>query len=321
MVAPALEPVAQRLTFASVLQAAETARAANDWEEQLEDGTVVWHRTFGGFSAVARSTPKAIVGASVAEQTRLLGELMLSKGVSGHFSGRPSALRFSCAVCSFDDGEWEWGAVLRSGEPEAEAIAARRLWVGRSRIHAEAVLKRVVAHTDWSGEWQDTVSVVTLGVTPEAIGTLLDEKDPEWGVWLAQLRPHPSLVPALLKMAAIEMRADLQLALAASKDPRVLPLFLKELASGDYKRTGYAAKALGKLAMPRAEAPLLAAMDGAGVWAEANIALALGECGGETALSELRRRRAAIEGEYTGAIDLDGCLDRAIARLEERRKR
>ena len=142
----------------------------------------------------------------------------------------------------------------------------------------------------------------------------LKDGDYTWGTWLAFLRPHNDLVPALL--AALKDRPDARpetmLALGNSGDPRALDPLLALLKSKDYRTAGDAAQALGYLGDPKAEPALIEALAGKG-WPQLQASQALAIVGSPKALPGLEK---LANGGSAGALNIAGAARDAIVRIE-----
>jgi WD40 repeat protein len=144
----------------------------------------------------------------------------------------------------------------------------------------------------------------------------MKEGDYAWGAWLAFLRPHKDLVPALL--AALKDRPndlpETSLALGNSGDPRALEPLLALVKAKDYRASGDAAFAIGYLGDPKAEPVLIQALTESG-WPQLQASRALAVLGSSKALPALEK--LADEGSR-GALNITGMARDAIVRIERR---
>ncbi len=156
---------------------------------------------------------------------------------------------------------------------------------------------------------------------PQAVLRELQKGDYLWGTWLAFLRPHNDLVPALL--AGFKDKPDEQpettLALGNSGDPRALEPLLELLKSKEYRKSGDAAQALGYLGSAEAEPALIEALSQDNGWLRIKASAALAKLGSRKALAALEK--LANSDEYTGALNVKGTVAEAIKSIEKRHKR
>src|SRR5262249_53738872 len=154
-----------------------------------------------------------------------------------------------------DRDEQRYAELLAKGEPSERLTAARALWRGHSRRNAADVLKYVDGPPPGGEAYRALQREVDAAVRPEAILRELTDGDYLWGTWLASLRPHRDLVPALLAGLAAnkEYRAETILALGNSGDARAFKPLLKLLDDKDRVTAGFAAQALGYQGDTKAE--------------------------------------------------------------------
>ncbi len=153
----------------------------------------------------------------------------VSPGVFSQPALCPPELQFSC----FGMGNAaEKGYAARLNEADADPAdrlaAARALWRGRSRRHASDVLKFVAGPPPGGAIYRAFQREVEASLQPRAVLRELQEGDYLWGTWLAFLRPHADLVPALLAGLKGGPKSpprpipETMLALGNSGDPRAL---------------------------------------------------------------------------------------------------
>ncbi len=240
----------------------------------------------------------------------------------GQFSVyNPEELQFGCSSIS-DDSETNCRKILvdTEREPRERLAAAQALWRGHSRRNTSQVLK-FLAETPTGGEARRVFQRdVEASLQPGAIMREMKDGDYEWGTWLAFLRPHKDLVPALL--AALKDKPKTQretmLALGNSGDPRALEPLLKLLKLKDYTTPGFAAHALGYLGGPEVEPNLIEGLGVDNGWLHVKACGALAEMGTAKALPALEK--LAKDDRYTGALNVRGMAEEAITRIKKREK-
>jgi hypothetical protein len=261
------------------------------------------------------------------------------------FFSTPPELQFSCAIM-LDGHEGAWAKLLASSRDDLRPIAARILWERHSRRYAHEVMETV------SGSrlpaWQGVRSLVESDLRPENILRELDKGDFAWGAWLAGLRPHPSLVPGLLKrlespgkraespapegaedrlpfgltrssMVAYEgrkHRVEAILALGKSGDRRAIEPLLSLLSIDDYELPGRAAQALGYFRAASAEQALIDALSRDNGWLRVKACGALAKIGTRRAVPALQM--LADDPSYTGALNVRGMARHAITEILKR---
>jgi HEAT repeat protein len=232
----------------------------------------------------------------------------------------PQELQFSDGVTG-DPSADRHAAVLATGDPADRLAAAEALWRGRSRPHAAAVVEYLTGAAAEREDHAELRREVADALRPESILRELKAGDYRWGAWLAFLRPHPSLVPALL--AGLEDHArDLPatiLALGKSRDPRALASLLELLGRKDYQTPGHAARALGYFGGPKVERPLIKALAADNGWRAVNACLALAKVGGPEAIPALEK--LANDRRFWGALNVRGCARRAVEQITAREER
>lgn len=238
----------------------------------------------------------------------------------GDFSNsEPVELQYSCAVCLTGDEEALADSMAR-GLPDERTSAAKTLWLGNSRRHARAVIQYALENIDHSTSHADFKRSIEASLEPAAIRKEL-HTDYRWGVWLAGLRPHETLVPELLD--ALESRIDEQagtiFALGKSRDARAFQPLVRLLKSSDDMTVGYAAKALADLQLEEAEKYLLEAVFIESAWAKANVCNALGRIGSRIALPALQELVDA-PGSPGGAINVSRIAGEAIDQINVRHR-
>lgn len=232
----------------------------------------------------------------------------------------PPELQFSCSGL-IERKEEQLAELLEKGDPAERLAAARALWKGRSRRKATGVLKYLAGSPPGGEGFRAFQREVDAALRPEAILRELQKGDYLWGTWLAFLRPHKDLVPALLKglKDKPEERSETMLALGNSGDPRALEPLVELLKSKDSPTIGFAAQALGYLGAAEAEPKLIELLGAEGVWVQARACNTLGKLGSRKALPALEK--LAKDDRFTGAIDVKGAAAEAIRAIEKREKR
>ena len=231
----------------------------------------------------------------------------------------PHQLQFSCAR-GLNRDETDLAERLAKGEPDERLVAARALWKGRSRLHATEVLKFLAGPPD-GAEFRAFRREVEAALQPPAVLLELQKGDYRWGSWLAFLRPHKDLVPALLAglKDQPELIEETVLALGNSGDRRALDPLVKLLQSKDSVTAGFAARALGYLGDADAEPHLIEALSSGHNWRQVNASVALAKFGSPKALPALEK--LAKSDEYTGALAVKGCAADAVESITKREKR
>jgi WD domain, G-beta repeat/HEAT repeats len=229
----------------------------------------------------------------------------------------PPEFQYSCMGTS-DKDEERFAEVLRDGAPAERLTAARALWKGHSRRYAADVIKYVSGSPPGGESFRALQRDVDAGLRPDAILKDLKDGDYLWGTWLAFLRPHKDLVPALLAglRDKKDYRAETILALGNSGDARAFEPLVKVLTAGEPIIAGYAAMALGYLADPKAEAELIKAVGSDESWLQLKASGALEQIGSLKALPALEK--VANTRGYTGALNVRGAVRRAIVGIERR---
>src|SRR5215208_6262689 len=87
---------------------------------------------------------------------------------------------------------------LAQRDPDGRLAAACALWRGHSRRYAADVLKYLAGPPPGGEPFRAFQREVEAALRPEAVLKELKDGDYPWGAWLAFLRPHKDLVPALL---------------------------------------------------------------------------------------------------------------------------
>jgi len=231
----------------------------------------------------------------------------------------PEELQFSDASIG-DSAEDEYAKQLADAEPADRLAAARGLWRGRSRRYAADVVKFLVGPPPGGEPYRAFQREVEAALRPEAILRELREGDYLWGTWLAFLRPQKELVPTLLAGLASKpkMLPGTILALGNSGDPRALGPLLELLKSKD-RTAGDAAQALGYLGNPDAELKLIEALAEDNSWRQVKACGALARMGTSRALPALEK--LAKDDRYTGALNIKGMAEHAVASIKKREKR
>jgi len=233
------------------------------------------------------------------------------------FHSQPSELQFSCAV-SLNAQEEALARMLSKGSVEERCAAAGDLWNGHSGRYAG----RVVEFTMESASESDPMAALKRSVDdslkPEVIIRELRKGDNLWGLWLACLRPHETLVPELLAELNKKQlnRPAVILALGKSGDQRALQPLLLLLEDSDYRLPGDAANALGYMAFPEVELKLMEALSRDNPWLKVNACSALGKVGSRRALPTLQR--IANDKKYTGALSVRSTAASAIVAITKR---
>jgi len=233
------------------------------------------------------------------------------------FHSEPSELQFSCAV-SRNAQEEALASKLSKGSEEERCAAAADLWNGHSRRHAARVVEFIVGSVSESDPVVGLKRSVDDRLKPEAILRELREGDNLWGLWLACLKPHETLVPELLAELSKEQRnrPAVILALGKSGDQRALQPLLLLLENSDYRLPGDAANALGYMAFPEVEPKLIEALSRDNPWLKVNACSALGKVGSRRALPALHQ--IANDKKYTGALSVRTMAASAIEAITKR---
>jgi hypothetical protein len=233
------------------------------------------------------------------------------------FYSRPSELQFSCAV-SLNAQEEALVSKLSMGSIEERCAAARDLWKGHSCRYAGRVVEFTIDSASESAPMAALKRFVDESLKPEAILSEIREDNNLWGLWLACLRPHETLVPELLAELSKEPlnRPAVILALGKSGDKRALQPLLLLLEESDYRLPGDAANALGYMAFPEAEQKLIEALSTDNPWLKVNACSALGKIGSRLALPALHR--IAADKRYTGAMSARSTASSAILAITKR---
>jgi HEAT repeat protein len=235
-------------------------------------------------------------------------------------SSEPDELQFSCALV-LDTREEACAKALVEEDAADRLAAARALWRGHSRRHAAKVLMYLAGPPPGGEEYRAFQREVESSLQPEAILRELRKGDYQWGAWLAFLRPRKEFVPTLL--AALEdrpkMLPETMLALGNSGDPRALKPLLHLLKSKDYRTAGDAAQGLGYLGGPEVEPRLIEALGADNGWLQVNACGALAKLGTRRALPALEK--LAKEDRYTGALNVKGMAQYAVASIKKRGKK
>jgi hypothetical protein len=233
----------------------------------------------------------------------------------------PPELLFSDVVRS-DPTEEGYAKQLTDAKADAgeRLTAAKALWRGRSRRYAADVLKFLAGPPPGGEPFRAFQREIEASIRPEVILRELREGDYLWGTWLAFLRPHMDLVPALIAglKDKPEMAPETILALGNSGDPRALKPLLELLASKDYRTAGDAAQALGYLGDPEAEPKLIGALAEDNNWRQVKASGALAKMGTRRALPALER--LAKDERYTGVLNVRGMAEAAVQRIRKREK-
>lgn len=237
---------------------------------------------------------------------------------SHQHSNLPDELQFG-DFGQFDKDEAEFVKALAKGEPHEKVAAARVLWEGHSRRQATYVLVFLAGSPPGGDGFRKLQRDVEACFQPQAVLRELKEGDYLWGCWLAFLRPHQDLVPALL--AGIKdqptMLVEAVLALGNSGDPRAKEP-LVELLQGKANRPAMAAaRALGYLG--GAEAELIEALAHKNDEVKVNACGALARTGGKKAIPALEK--LATEDRDTGFVNVKGTARYAIDSINKREKR
>jgi hypothetical protein len=216
------------------------------------------------------------------------------------------------------DGEEETLVqTLREGNPEEQLAAARALWRGHSRRYASQVLKFLADPPQGGEAYRAFQREVEATLEPQAIRRQLKWGDYPWGTWLAFLRPHKELVPALLEgLKDRPEDPETILALGNSGDPRVLPLLLKLLEVKDFTTPGHAAQALGYLGSPEAEPALLKALNADNPWLQVKACGALAKIGTRRAVPALKQ--LARDDSSHGIMNVRSRAQDALERIAKR---
>lgn len=232
----------------------------------------------------------------------------------------PPLLQFSDAGL-IDGAEEGLAKLLRKGNPDEQLAAARALWKGRSRRYAANVLKYLAGPPPGGEAHRAFQREADAALQPEAILRELGKGDYRWGTWLAFLRPHKEVVPALLK-GLKEKKEELPetiLALGNSGDARALEPLLKLMKGKDYEVSGFAAQALGYFGGAELEPQLIEALAADNNWLRVSACIALGKVGSRKAIPALEK--LAKSNEYTGALAVRAMAEEAIKRIEKREKK
>ncbi len=268
---------------------------------------------------VPKDAPAKIGSMSVKRKARLLARLL--DATDGDFSGtslwnsvfgsEPRDLQFSCAVMvnTYED---LWYELLKSDASDVSAIAALALWKRHSRRYAKSVLHFFPDEKRTDPEGQPVRRFIERTLEADRIIQEIKKGDQEWGLWLAALRPHLKIVPTLLSVHKVKPTGYTTFALGSSGDGRVFDTLVKQLNSGDYMLSGYAAQALGLLGKHKAEKPILEVLDHLGPWSQAHACRALGRMGTPKALPYLKRQNTVC------AINVHYIAQEAIKQIQER---
>jgi hypothetical protein len=220
------------------------------------------------------------------------------------------------------DGEEECIAdMLGCRHEDLRIAAARELWTRHSRRHAREVIAfamKLAANSDAARQFK------LLCDADLAPGRILVElrkpvgKDSAWWAWLAAMRPHPTLVPALIQMAQEkDALPEVVYALRQSKDPRSLPTLLTLLTKCDDETVRcIAADAIGEMGTSAVEPQLVEALHREDRLTRALVCRALAKVGTARSLPELRK--LADDTGYQGTVDVTGAASRAIKAIEGR---
>ena len=247
------------------------------------------------------------------EDTEFLGDFPISFPT-------PKILQFSCAVMISPRAQklaWQ----LENAKGPSQLGAAKELWRGHCRPHAEAVLKFLEDSKSQSPDFRDFRREVEISLQPESILNELKEGDFKWGAWLAYLRPHKSLVPVLLEALKNDPKkvklAETLVALGKSNDKRAIEPLIQFLMSDGYYDSWAAATAIGlvEIEVPGLEDQLLACLPKKRGLAAAEVCDVLGKIGTKKSLPKLQEI-AAIK--YEGVIDVAGAAKRAIEKINQR---
>jgi HEAT repeat protein len=232
----------------------------------------------------------------------------------------PPELQFSCVGVS-DPTEEKYAEQLTKGDPAKRLAAARVIWRGHSRRYAADVLKFLAGPPPGGEAYRALQREVEASLRPQAISQELREGDYLWGTWLAFLRPHPDLVPALLDglKRKPDQLPETTLALGNSRDLRAYEPLLELLNSKEYRTAGDAAQALGYLGFPEVEPKLIDALSRDNGWLQVHASLALAKVGTRRAIPALER--LANDNRFTGALDVRGCAQRALEEITKRDRR
>jgi HEAT repeat protein len=145
------------------------------------------------------------------------------------------------------------------------------------------------------------------------------DKNTEWWAWLAAMRPHPMLVPALIQLAQDRKCPTMKVvfALGQSRDSRVVPTLLRILAaSEDDEDCCAAADALAKIGDSAGESGLIKALEH-GEWRVRVAACdALAKIGSVRSLPALRKH--VTEQDYPMHPNTVEATRKAIKAIEER---
>jgi hypothetical protein len=177
---------------------------------------------------------------------------------------------------------------------ELQIVAARNLWGRLSCKHAHQVIALAGMLPHDADTATELKSIVEADLAPQRILAELRKPiadDTVWWAWLAALRPHPTLVPALMDLAK-EKRPLLEViyALWQAKDPRSLVLLFKILNEcEDYRARCLAAKAIGEIGGTSVEVQLLDALRRNTGAPKDAILITLAEVGTARSLPELRK--------------------------------
>jgi WD40 repeat protein len=209
---------------------------------------------------------------------------------------------------------------LSDGNPAKRLAAARGLWEGHSRLHSRAILQLVTDPTK-SDSYPGLRQLVEDSLKPEAILHELLQGDYEWGAWLAFLRPHRDLVPALLdglknRQASLP---ETMLALGGSGDRRALEPLLTLLKRDKERTAGDAAQALGYLGAVEVEPKLIEALSRENAWLQLQACLALARIGSPRAIPTLER--LVNDKRDNLILDIRSAAMHAIVGIEKREQR
>ncbi len=236
---------------------------------------------------------------------------------SPFFYSQPSELQFGCAVL-LNEQEETLAGKLDKGSVDERCAAAMDLWTGHSRRHAARVVGLTVASLPESQPLSVIKRHVEDSLKPEAILREIRDGENLWGLWLACLKPHESLVLELLAELDKKQlnRSAVVFALGKSGDKRALQPLLELLKDPDDRLSGDAAQALGYLAFPEVEQELIEALSRNSSWIKVNACSALGKVGSRRALPALHR--IANDKRYTGALSVRSRADAAIQAIVKR---
>jgi hypothetical protein len=237
---------------------------------------------------------------------------------SGYYGGMMPAARDECI-----------GGLLACRHNDLRIKAGRHLWARHSFRYA----RKVIAFTAKLAADSNTARELKLRVegdlAPKRILAELqrpDGDDTRWWVWLAAIRPHPSLVPSLIQLAqGKDPLPEVIYALGQSKDPRSLSPLLKVLTEcQDGTTRCIAADAIGEIGDSTVEPQLIKLLRCADLpiqpWIDPPIQVALchalAKIGTARSLPELRK--LAVETSYPATVDIARAARKAIKAIERR---